>query len=290
MPTSAERFRASRDAKLAELTGVPGFRRRLALCSLPGVVLAVVGALTAPIVIALGVVAALAGPAIDYAALRSRASAFAKRETMTAWAAERGLVYVESPPLPDDVAFCRGKQRMIASDGFQGPICDVPGLVFNFTYSTFETRTRTDASGNTQTYQEEVKHRHPVLRLTVGDVEGIHTMQLADRGLGFLKKLSAAFGPSRIVETESVEFNNRFSLSVDDGADTSKVLRVFTPALLVRLIQGEFPQTTFQYESGSLAYVWGDQYDASDLEEIESRIDSVEPLTSALRAAITAIR
>jgi hypothetical protein len=289
MPTSAERFRASRDAKLAELTGVPGFRRRLVLCSLPGVVLAVVGALSAPIVIVLGAVAALAGPAIYYAVLRSRASAFAKRETMTAWAAGRGLVYLESPPLPDDVAFCRGKQRMVASDGFQGPICDVPGLVLNFTYSTFETRTRTGASGNTETYQEEVKHRHTVLRLSVGDVQGIHTMQLADRGLGFLKKLSAAFGPSRIIETESVEFNHRFSLSVDDGADTSKVLRVFTPALLVRLIQGEFPQTTFQYESGSLAYVWGDQYDASDLEEIESRIDSVEPLTSALRAAITAI-
>jgi hypothetical protein len=294
MPTSAERFNASRKAKLAQLTGAPGFGRRLALCAIPGVVLAAIGAVSTSIVIALGVVAALAGPAIYYAVLRSRASAFAKRETMTAWAGEQGLVYVESPPLPADVAFCRGKQRMVASDGFQGPICDLPGLVFNFTYSTFETRTRTstDASGNThtETYQEEVKHRHTVLRLSVGDVQGIHTMQLADRGLGFLKKLSAAFGPSRIVETESVEFNRRFSLSVDDGADTSKVLRVFTPALLVRLIQGEFPQTTFQYESGSLAYVWGDQYDAEDLEEVERRIDSVEPLTSALRAAIIAIR
>jgi hypothetical protein len=293
-PTSAERFNATRAAKLAELTGAPGFRRRLALAALPGVALAAVGLFAAMLLIAMGAVVALAGPTAYYLLLRSRASAFAKLATMTAWAAERGLRYVESPPLPTDVAFCRGKQRMVASDGFEGQICDLPGSVFNFTYSTFETRTRTstDASGNmhTETYQEEVKHRHTVLRLSVGAVQGLRTLQLADRGLGFLEKLSAAFGPSRMVETESVEFNRRFSLSVDDAADTAAVLRIFTPALLVRLIQGEFPQTTFQYESGTLAYVWGDQYDAQDLEEVERRISDATPLTAALRGAIAAIR
>jgi hypothetical protein len=183
---------------------------------------------------------------------------------------------------------------MVASDGFEGPICELPGSVFNFTYSTFETRTRTstDANGNvhTETYQQEVKHRHTVLRLTLGAVPGVDTLQLADRGIGFLEKLQAAFGPSRVVETESVEFNRRFSLSVNDAADQNAVLRVFAPALLVRLIQGEFPQTTFQFERGALAYVWGDQYDVQDLEEVEQRVVSVTPMTSALRAAIAAFR
>ena len=292
-PTSAERYDASRAAKLAELTRAPGFRRRLALAALPGLALAAVGLVTATPVIAIGAVVAMAGPAAYYLLLRSRAAAFAKQATMTAWASERGLTYVASPPLPTDVAFCRSKQRMVASDGFEGRICDLPGSVFNFTYSTFETRTRTstDAAGNThtETYQEEVKHRHTVLRLSVGAVQGLRTMQLADRRLGFLEKLSAAFGPSRMVQTESVEFNRRFSLSVDDGADTAAVLRIFTPALLVRLIQGEFPQTTFQYESGTLAYVWGDQYDVEDLEEVEQRVAAVAPLTQALHAAIAAI-
>jgi hypothetical protein len=213
---------------------------------------------------------------------------------MTAWASEHSLRYDESPPLPADVAFCRGKQRMQASDGFDGEICNLPGSIFNFTYSTFETRTRTstDGSGNThtETYQEEVKHRHTVLRLSVGDIPGVRTIQLADRGLGFLAKLSAAFGPSKAVDTESVEFNRRFSLAVNDEADAAAVLRLFTPALLVRLIQGEFPQTAFQYESGALAYVWGDQYDVRSLEEVEQRIASAEPLTAALRAVIAAIR
>ena len=35
--TSAERYRAARDARLAELTGRPSYRRNLVLCAIPGV-------------------------------------------------------------------------------------------------------------------------------------------------------------------------------------------------------------------------------------------------------------
>ena len=101
-PTSAERYDASRAAKLAELTRAPGFRRRLALAALPGLALAAVGLVTATPVIAIGAVVAMAGPAAYYLLLRSRAAAFAKQATMTAWASERGLTYVASPPLPTD--------------------------------------------------------------------------------------------------------------------------------------------------------------------------------------------
>ena len=290
MATSRERYRAARDARMAELTGRPTYRRTLGLCTVPGLVVAVIGIFTAPLLIVVGLVGALAGPLIYHLVLRSQASSAAKDLVMHQWAKEHGWEYQPSPPLPTDVAFCRDKERMEASDGFSGPICDVPGLVFNFTYSTFETRTTTDGQGHVSTYTEEVKHRHTVLRLAVGAVAGVDTVQLADRGIGFLNKLTAAFGPSRQVETESVEFNKRFSLMVNDAADQAAVLRIFTPALLVRLVDNEFPQTTFQYERGSLAYVWEDQYEVEDLEEIEGRVASVQPLTAALRMAVAAIR
>ena len=290
MASSRERYQAARAARMAELTGRPHYRRTLLLCAIPGLVIAVVGAFVTPLLGVAGLLVAAAGPFAYFMSLRAKASAQAKDEVMHQWASEHGWEYEPSPALPTDVAFCRDKQRMVAADGFSGAMCDVPGLIFNFTYSTFETRTTTDAQGNTHTTTEEVKHRHTVLRLSVGAVEGVNTLQLADKGIGFLERLTAAFGPSRRVETESVEFNNTFSLTVDDKADQAAVLRIFTPALLVRLINGEFPQTTFQYERGSLAYVWGDQYDVEDLEEIEGRVASVEPLTTALRTAVAAIR
>jgi hypothetical protein len=278
---------------MSELTGRPGYRRTLVICTAPGIVLAAVGIAVSPALIAAGLVLLAAGPILYQLYLRSQASSAAKDQVMHQWAAERGWTYVESPALPADVAFCRDRQRMVAADGFTGAMCNLPGLIFNFTYSTFETRTRTVSDGGsgmrTETYTEEVKHRHTVLRIEVGPLAGVETIQLADRGIGFLERLSEAFGPSRGVDTESVEFNRRFSLTVNDAADQAAVLRVFTPALLVQLIGNEFPQTTFQFERGALAYVWADQYDVEDLEEIEQRVSSVTALTGALHTAIAAI-
>ena len=292
-PTSAERYRSARDARLSELTGKPTYRRTLVLCAVPGALVALVGIAVSPIILIAGVVLGVAGPIIYRAYLGSQASAAAKQVVMHQWAHEHGWEYLESPPLPDDVAFCRGRQNMEAADGFQGSMCGLPGLIFNFTYSTYETRTRTVSDGQggmrTETYTEEVKHRHTVLRIEVGAIPGIESMQLADKGIGFLERLSEAFGPSRGVETESVEFNKRFSLTVDDAADQAAVLRVFTPAMIVRFVGDQFPQTTFQFERGALAYVWEDQYDVEDLEEIEQRVSSVTDLTGALHTAIAAI-
>jgi hypothetical protein len=179
---------------------------------------------------------------------------------------------------------------MEADDGFEGTVCGLPGLIFNFTYSTYRTHTTTTFDGKTQTTQEEKKQRHTVFRLELGPIAGVPTMQLADRGVGILEKLETAFGPSRKVETESVQFEERFSLMVADSAAQSPVLQIFTPALQMQLVDGRFPHTTFQFEGGALAYIWPDQYSVSELEEIESRVASVTPLTEALHAAVDRLR
>jgi hypothetical protein len=290
VPGSGQRYRAARAAKLAELTSRPGFRRNSVLLALPGVVVMAIGLFTSADVIQAGFVVALFPPAAYYAWLQSRASKHAKKQTMTDWAAERGWTYLPKPELPTDVAFCRGKSQMEADDGFQGTVCGVPGLIFNFTYSTYRTHTTTTFDGKTQTSREEKKQRHTVFRLELGPIPGVPTMQLADRGIGFLEKLEAAFGSSRNVETESVAFGERFSLMVDDAADQSSVLRIFTPALQMRLVEGRFPHTTFQFEAGALSYIWPDQYDVSELEEIETRVASVTPLTEALHEAVAGLR
>lgn len=290
MAPSGQRYREAKRARMAELTARPGFKRKLVLLAVPGAAMAVAGLFTSPDVIRVGVLALIGLPGAYYTWLDRRAAKQAKAQTMTEWAAEHGWTYVPRPQIPDDVAFCRGKQQMEAEDGFQGLVCGLPGLIFNFTYSTYRTRTTTTFDGKTQTTREEKKQRHTVFRLKLGEIPGLRTMALADRGIGFLEKLEAAFGPSRQVETESVEFGERFSLTVDDGADPAPVLRIFTPAMQMRLVEGAFPHTTFQFENGALAYIWGDQYDVSELEEIESRVASVTPLTEALAEAVSKLR
>src|SRR6185312_8640959 len=74
MATSRERYRAARDARMAELTGRPTYRRTLGLCTVPGLVVAAIGIFTAPLLIVVGLIGALAGPLIYYLVLRSQAS------------------------------------------------------------------------------------------------------------------------------------------------------------------------------------------------------------------------
>jgi len=297
MPTSAERYRAARTARMRELTGAPGFRRNRLLAAIPGVIvgLIVMGVLRS---IGVGVVVALvagaAGPVLYWWSAYHRASTEARESVMTAWAAEHGWTHSEEVAPPGDIAFCRNRQKPRSRDGFAGPMCGLDGLIFNFTYSTYETRTRTvtDANGNvrTETYQQEVKHYHTVLRLGLGEIPGIPTMQLSKKGLGLFDKLVAAFGPSRVEETESSEFNDQFRLLVSDSADEIAVKRVFTPALIVQVVQNEFPQTTFQYEGSGLSFIWGDQYNVEELEEIEQRVASVTPLAAALSKAVAPLQ
>ena len=86
MATSRERYRAARDARMAELTGRPTYHRTLGLCTVPGLVVAVIGIFTAPLLIVVGLIGALAGPLIYYLVLRSQASSAAKDLVMHQWA------------------------------------------------------------------------------------------------------------------------------------------------------------------------------------------------------------
>jgi hypothetical protein len=161
----------------------------------------------------------------------------------------------------------------------------LPGQIVNFTYSTYETRTRAGANGAMETYREEVKHRHTVLRLELGDL-GLHSLQLSPQGLGggMFEKLRSTFTGSRNVNLESDEFNSRYTVLVEDAADDLMVRRIFEPAFIVRCVEGRFPMATFQYERPALAFIWGDQYDISELDEVEHRITDASPMAEALTA------
>ena len=56
MATSHERYRAARDARMAELKARPTYRRNLGLCTVPGLAVAVIGIFTAPLLIVVGLI------------------------------------------------------------------------------------------------------------------------------------------------------------------------------------------------------------------------------------------
>ena len=285
--SSRDRYRKERGRRFEIIKGRTMYRRNLALAVIPGVALGllVTGITRSVAGLVVAVLAGAAGPPVYRWWLMRQASDQARREVMNAWAAERHWSYAEEPSIPADVAFCRNREKPVAEHGFSGPMAGLASEIFNFTYSTYETRTRTGANGQVESYREEVKHRHTVLRMGLGDL-GLKRVALSPQGFGcgFAEKLRGMFTGDRSVQLESSEFNDRFCLFVADDADEIAVRRLFEPALIVRLVEGRFPLATFQYEQGALAFVWSDQYDVEELEEVEHRVADATPIAEALVA------
>jgi len=287
---SKQRFQRLRAQRWRELRARVPYRRNMILAAAPGILLTPIlfgaAGIAGGIV---GLVLAVSGPIAYHWYLTRKAGGQARDELMAAWAGEHGWQHLGELDPPADVAFCRNREKPKAEHGFRGPMCDgLQGLIFNFTYSTYETRTRTGANGTVETYREEVKHRHTVLRLAVGDL-GVDRLELEPQGLlgGLGEKLRSAFGSGRNVVVESSEFNDRFTLLVNDDADDIAVRRIFDPAMIVRCVEGRFPLATFQYERGALAFVWDDQFDVEELEEVEHRVADATPMAQALAIAVS---
>ena len=280
---SRDRFRSERQRRFEAIKAGTSYNRNLLLAAIPGIAVGLV--LAAAVGPGLGVVVAIAGaiagPAVYHWSLWRRGSEEAELAVMQTWAGERGWTYADEVALPDDVAFCRNREKPRCDDAFTGPMAGLPGLMFNFTYSTYETRMNSDGTSR----REEVKHRHTVLRLDLGDL-GLHSLQLSPQGLGggFTEKLRSAFTGSRSVNLESAEFNDRYTLLVEDESDDVIVRRIFEPAFLVRCVEGRFPLATFQYERPAVSFIWNDRYDVEELEEVEHRVADATPLAQALTA------
>jgi hypothetical protein len=281
---SEQRYRDESKRRFERIKSQTRYSRNVILCATPGVALGIVLLAVTPVLgVIVGVIGGIGGAALYHWWLWSKATAEAEQTVMSSWAAERGWTYEREPAALDDVAFCRNREKPVFRHGFDGPMAGLPGRIVNFTYSTYETRTVTAADGSTTTRREEVKHKHTVLRLELGDL-GLTTLQLSPQGLGggMFEKLRSTFTGSRNVNLESSEFNRRFTLLVDDTADDLMVRRVFEPAFIVRCVEGRFPMATFQYQRPALAFIWGDQYDVTELEEVEHRIADAAPMAEAL--------
>jgi hypothetical protein len=277
-------YRDESKRRFEAIKGRTRYNRNLLLSAAPGVALGIILLAVTPVVgLIVAVIGGIGGAVFYHWRLWSQATAEAEQQVMSAWAAERSWTYEREPAAVDDVAFCRNREKPVFRHGFSGPMAGLAGQIVNFTYSTYETRTRAGANGSMETYREEVKHKHTVLRLELGDL-GLHSMQLSPQGLGggMFEKLRSAFSGSRNVNLESDEFNRRYTLLVEEEADDVMVRRIFEPAFIVRCVEGRFPMATFQYERPALAFIWSDQYDISELEEVEHRITDATPMAEAL--------
>jgi hypothetical protein len=277
----------------ARLKASDGWRRgRIAALAGGLVVGAVIGAAAAgPSGLVGGLVGALAGLGVWALALSRSARGHARSDAVAAWTTARGLTIAASAPAFVDTPLLRNGYRRTYGAAYAGTVQGHPVTLFTYTYVTRETRTTTstDANGNTttSTYEVDVDHDYTICRVALPH-PAVPRLVLEQRGalsLRVFDKLATAVTDGRTVELESVEFDKRYRLTVQDATNEVALRRVFAPATIVWFL--DHGPAHVEIEGGALVIpIAGHQGDPDDLDALlATGIDVADELGAQLAIA-----
>jgi hypothetical protein len=180
---------------------------------------------------------------VAYVAWRvARMAEQARAAFLADWGAEQGFTYTNAPVQHDDARFMRQGHDGKFLEAFQRRQAEGDVEVANFRY-----------------LEGSDKSQRTIELLTASvtcPTEGLHHISLEPRGFmsgGLLDSIQSAFTSDRSVDLESAEFQDRFQLMVDDGADEVAIRELFTPKVITGLLDA--PGARFEVCDGVL-WVW----------------------------------
>jgi hypothetical protein len=147
-------------------------------------------------------------------------------------------------------------------DALAGNVDGIDVLLYNFSYYT------TESTGKSS---HEEEHPFRILRLT-GPPLPVQTLSFTHRGMlgkiGLFDSLDSTFTQQRVIDLESVDFNEKFKLEVHDTADEIWIRRVFDPQTIDALVRGDLRFPNIHYWDGCF-WLWeSDHYEARQLDEM----------------------
>jgi len=246
MGSSASSFAVRRRARLRELMLRP-------------VTLFPIVALPVPLAIAGQAITGRAGPALAAGLLApvgitawrmQQATDQAEDAVMTEWGASHGLTFTDDLELPGDAPLLRAGDRRRAENGLfaLGEVNE--GLIVCHYIYTVESR---GSKGRRRSDDRTFTVCHLKVRGT--GWSALPRLRLHRRGSldpHFGDRLQAALTPERLVQLESVEFNDAYKLFVSDNQDEVAVRAFFTPAAAVWLVEQAPPGFMFEMELNTL--------------------------------------
>ena len=174
----------------------------------------------------------------------------AEDEAYAAWVEARGWEPVRNLPaaLVTSLLRCGDARRL--EDGYVGLLDGRTAAVGHFVWETVTQEV--DDYGNV--HETRVPHDHTVLETLTG-LQSMTRLSLTPRhhGQGRLTDgLASALTSDRSLELESAEFCDAYRLFVADEESELVVRRVFTPALIVQLVELAGARITIEFETGAL--------------------------------------
>ncbi|HEV7918981.1 MAG TPA: hypothetical protein VGO97_05320 [Solirubrobacterales bacterium] len=170
------------------------------------------------------------------------------------WCLEHGCRHLESFDGLPNAPYANSGHSRRSTDAIQGVLNGLPTLFYNFKYTT--------GSGKNQT-----THHHKIMQIS-GPTLPVASLNFNRRGpvnIRMLDRLDSTVTSQRHVELESIDFNEKFKLEMDDHGDDVWVRQVFDPVTIDALVTGTLDLADIRYYDGAFWMVDDGQYDADEL-------------------------
>ena len=210
------------------------------------------------------VVGLLLGALIHRLIVHFSASSSAAAAYTADWCTENGCKNLGDDFSPSNGPYHNSGHRRKATDAIEGQFGELDTLFYNFSYWTEST----DSDGNTT----ETEHPYRIMMLT-GKSLPIARLSYSTRGFmdrfRTLDKLQGALTPERPIELESVEFNKKFDLTIDDKADDIWIRRIFDPATIQACVDGQINIPNLRYYDAAWWLIEDKHYKAKELDTLK---------------------
>lgn len=209
------------------------------------------------------VLGAFAGGAIGFLIFRmivfSSSSSTADELYRSDWCNERGMRYLGDDYFPQTAPYADSGDKQKATDAFMGTWNGLETLFYNFTYTDEGSGDDPDTDYDFKIMQLTGREL-PIRRLTIHQRSALNKFKWVDNLQGKMTR-------EKPISLESVAFNEKFDLTIDDGADEIWIRRIFDPATIQSLNEGQFTIPDVKYYDRAWWFVEREHFRTRELEE-----------------------
>jgi hypothetical protein len=165
-----------------------------------------------------------------------------------AWAADVGWLPTDSlvAPLPMPLVLFDDQCRV--DQGYQGAVEGCPAVLARV--SSIRRHVRDNQDGTFSESHSE--HPFTILEVATRCPEATRFSLRPRRRVGLVDDIETAAGPDRLIEVESAELGDRYRLLVDATESEVEARHLFTPALIVDLLDQTPDGAIIDFEGGTL--------------------------------------
>jgi hypothetical protein len=169
------------------------------------------------------------------------------------------MTYIGDDEFPANAPYAKRGDKRKSTDAFEGEWNGLQTFFYNYTYTE-------EGSGD----DSDTDYDFKIMRLTGRELP-IESLTMHQRGFmnkfKFVDSIQSKFTGQKSISLESVAFDEKWDLTIDDNADEIWIRRIFDPATIAMLNAGGFTIPDVQYYGKAWWFVEKEHFKIEELEQ-----------------------